>query len=77
MSSLKKKGFFDKFEFDKLNDLKLKPPFKPNGKSFDRYLKEDNPFENYVKEDNTVKKGGKVSSNDIPPDYDPKWAEEF
>ena len=77
VSSLKKKSFFDKFEFDKLNDLKLKPPFKPNVKSFDRYLKEDNPFEKYVKEDNTIKKGGKDNSNDIPPDYDPDWADEF
>ena len=77
VSVLKKKTFFEGFEFDKLNDLKLKPPFKPNMKNFDRYLKENNPYENFVKEDNTAKKGGKDNSNDIPADYDPKWADEF
>ena len=74
-NSLKKKAFFNGFEFDKLNDLKLKPPYKPNVKSFNRYLKEDNPYENFVKEDNSIKMG--KFTNDIPPDYDPKWADEF
>jgi hypothetical protein len=47
-------------------------------KSFDRYLKEDNPFEKYVKEDNTFKKNGKDNKdNYVPPDYDPNWADVF
>ena len=79
VSSLKKKPFFEGFEFDKLIDLRLKPPFKPATKSFDKYLKENNPYENFVKEDNTIKKKGKDNSNnnDIPPDYEPNWADEF
>ena len=78
VSTLKKKTFFDKFDFGKLIDLRLKPPFKPSMKSYDRYLKEDNPFEKIVKEDNTLKKNGKDNKdNYIPPDYDPKWADEF
>jgi len=79
VSTLKKKIFFDKFEFGKLIDLRLKPPFKPSIKSFDRYLKEDNPFEKFVKEDNTIKKNGRDVNKDnyIPPDYDPNWADEF
>ena len=78
VSSLKKKPFFEGFEFDKLNDFKLKAPFKPSKHSFDKYLKETNPYENYVKEDNSVanKKRGK-ENEDIPPDYDPNWADEF
>ena len=78
VSTLKKKTFFDKFDFGKLIDLRLKPPFKPAMKSFDRYLKEDNPFEKYVKEDNTFKKNGKDNKdNYVPPDYDPNWADVF
>ena len=78
VSTLKKKTFFSGFEFDKLIDLRLKPPYKPSMKSFDRYLKEENPFVNFVKEDNTIKKGGKdIKDNYIPPDYDPNWADEF
>ena len=78
VSTLKKKTFFNGFEFDKLIDLRLKPPYKPSMKSFDRYLKEDNPFINFVKEDNSIKKGGKdIKDNYIPPDYDPNWADEF
>ena len=76
VSSLKKKPFFEGFEFDKLNDFKLKAPFKPSKQNFERYLKEKNPYENYVKEDNSpVSK--KKKDEDIPKDYDPNWADEF
>ena len=78
VSSLKKKPFFEGFQFDKLIDLRLKPPFKPMTKSFDKYLKENNPYINIIKEDNTINKKGKENNNnDIPPDYDPNWADEF
>ena len=74
VSSLKKKPFFEGFEFDKLNDFKLKAPYKPN---FEKYLNENNPYENYVKEDYTaIKKKGK-DNEEIPSDYDPNWADEF
>ena len=78
VSSLKKKPFFEGFQFEKLIDLRLKPPFKPMTKSFDKYLKENNPYINIIKEDNTINKKGKENNNnDIPPDYDPNWADEF
>jgi cGMP-dependent protein kinase len=77
VSSLKKKPFFEGFEFDKLNDFKLKAPYKPNKQNFEKYLNENNPYENYVKEDSTViKKKGK-NNEEIPSDYDPNWADEF
>ena len=78
VSALKKKPFFEGFEFDKLNDFRLKAPYRPNKQNFDKYLKENNPYENYVKEDNSVqsKKRGK-DTEEIPPDYDPHWADEF
>ena len=81
VSALKKKNFFDKFDFGKLIDLRLKPPFKPAVKSFDKFLKIENPFINFVKEDNIAKNNGKDNKqnkdNYIPPDYDPDWADEF
>ena len=77
VSSLKKKPFFEGFEFDKLNDFKLKAPYKPNKQNFEKYLNENNPYANYVKEDSTViKKKGK-NNEEIPSDYDPNWADEF
>ena len=78
VSALKKKAFFEGFEFDKLNDFRLKAPYKPNKQNFDKYLKENNPYEYYVKEDNTLlsKKKGK-DNEEIPPDYEPNWADEF
>ena len=79
VSSLKKKPFFEGFQFDKLIDLRLKPPFKPTTKRFDKYLKESNPYSNMVKEDFTINKKSKeyVNNNEIPPDYEPNWADEF
>ena len=78
VSALKKKAFFEGFEFDKLNDFRLKAPYRPNKQNFDKYLKENNPYEYYVKEDNTLlsKKKGK-DNEEIPPDYQPNWADEF
>ena len=79
VSSLKKKPFFEGFQFDKLIDLRLKPPFKPTTKSFDKYLKESNPYSKMVKEDFTINKKSKeyINNNEIPPDYEPNWADEF
>ena len=77
VSALKKKLFFEGFEFDKLNDFRLKPPYKPNLQNFQKYLKENNPYENLVKEDNTNVGKKKIKDNEIPPDYEPNWADEF
>ena len=78
VSKLKKMPFFEGFEFDKLIEFRLKPPYKPNIQSFKKYLKEENPYTNYVKDDNANKKK-KVENDDkeIPNDYDPNWADEF
>ena len=78
VSKLKKMPFFEGFEFDKLIEFRLKPPFKPNIQSFKKYLKEENPYTNYVKDDNANKKKRvEYEDNEIPLDYDPNWADEF
>ena len=78
VSSLKKKDFFQNFEFDKLNDFKLKAPYRPNKQNFEKYLKDKNPYENFVREDNSPSSKKKSKDNDdIPNDYDPNWADEF
>ena len=78
VSALKKKPFFEGFEFDKLNDFRLKAPYRPNKQNFDKYLKENNPYENYVKEDTKNAHKRKENEDDyIPPDYNPNWADEF
>ena len=76
VSKLKKKAFFEGFEFDKLIELRLKAPFKPGMENFNKYLKEENPYVNFVKEDNTNKRK-EGDDNNIPPNYDPNWADEF
>ena len=76
VSSLKKKPFYEGFEFDKLIELRLKAPFKPNMENFNKYLKQENPYENFVKEDNTYKKK-EGDDTHIPPGYNPNWADEF
>ena len=76
VSSLKKKPFYEGFEFDKLIELRLKAPFKPNMENFSKYLKQENPYENFVKEDNTYKKK-EGDDTHIPPGYNPNWADEF
>ena len=76
VSLLKKKPFYEGFEFDKLIELRLKAPFKPNMENFNKYLKQENPYENFVKEDNTYKKK-EGDDTHIPPGYNPNWADEF
>ena len=76
VSSLKKKPFYEGFEFDKLIELRLKAPFKPNIENFNKYLKQENPYENFVKEDNIYKKK-EGDDTHIPPGYNPNWADEF
>ena len=77
VSKLKRKAFFEGFEFDKLNDFKLKAPHKPFKQNFTKYLNENHPYEDLVQEDNTCVGKKKGKDNDIPPDYDPNWANEF
>ena len=77
VSKLKKKAFFEDFDFDKLNDFKLKPPHKPYKQNFSKYLNEIHPYEDLVQEDNTCVGKKKGKDNEIPSDYDPNWADEF
>lgn len=76
VSILKKKPFFDDFDWDRLNDFKLIPPYVPPHKDLSEHLNIENPYENYVSEDNNhyTKKDRNES---YPPGYDRKWAEEF
>ena len=76
VSTLKKMEFFEGFEFDKLIEFRLKPPFKPNVENFNKYLKIENPYEKFIKEDNIDKKK-ENEDNYIPRDYDPNWADVF
>ena len=76
-SILKKKPFFENFDFDKLNDFKLKPPTKPKAADFSQYLKEKRPYEQMVQEDNSSGGNKKVRDNGYPPGYNPNWADEF
>ena len=77
INSLKKKSFFEGFDFNQLNDFKLKVPYKPKKQSYEKYLKDTNPYENYVKEDNTKVKRKRKDNREILFDYKPNWADEF
>ena len=80
VSKLKRKDFFDGFEFDNLIDFKLKPPYKPIQHNYSKYLNENHPYQDLVQEDKiSISNAGKNKGRDIetPPDYDPNWAEEF
>ena len=78
VSNLKAKEFFKDFDFEKLKDFKIEPPFLPNNNNdLSSYLNQDNPYENYVAQDNYVGNGKKDKDDYIPPGYDRNWADEF
>ena len=78
VSNLKAKEFFKDFDFEKLKDFKIDPPFLPNNNNdLSSYLNQDNPYENYVAQDNYVGNGKKDKDDYIPPGYDRNWADEF
>ena len=79
-SKLKQKPFFDGFEFNKLNDFQLEPPFKPVKNDMSKFLKTMEPYENIFKDEkesviNNKKK--KTKNDDENSDYDPNWIEAF
>ncbi len=74
---LKKKVFFKDFDFDKLNDLKLEPPFRPEKEDFSQYFNEQNPYENIVQKDIKSNKKKCRQNVDYPSEYDPNWADVF
>jgi hypothetical protein len=58
-----------------LIDFKLKPPYLPNVKDVQIELNENNLFDNMIQEDKTILT--RKEGDDIPPDYNRKWADEF
>ena len=81
VSKLKQKPFFEGFEFNKLNDFQLEPPYKPNKNDLTKFLKNLEPYENIFKDEkesciNSAKKK-KNKDDDENSDYDPNWVEVF
>ena len=77
VSTLKGRHFFSDFDFEKLKDFKLKPPYLPSISDLSAYLNESNPYEDMVSQDNYVGNGKKDKDDYIPPGYDRHWADEF
>jgi cGMP-dependent protein kinase len=77
VSILKKRPFFNEFDFDQLNDFKLNPPYSPPFVDLSQYLQNtDTPYEDIVAQDNYV--GSKKDKEDYcPAGYDRHWADEF
>ena len=81
VSKLKQKPFFEGFEFNKLNDFQLEPPYKPVKNDMSKFFKETTSYENMVKDDKesnlpSHKKKKKIE-DDENSDYDPNWIEVF
>jgi cGMP-dependent protein kinase len=77
VSVLKGKPFFSDFDFEKLKDFKLNPPYLPHTTDLSEYLKETNPYEDMVSEDNYVGNSKKDNDDYIPAGYNRNWADEF
>ena len=77
VSVLKYRPFFENYDFEKLKDFKIEPPYIPSSSDLSDYLNQDNPYENIVSQDNYVTNGKKDKDDYIPPGYDKHWAEEF
>ena len=81
VSKLKQKPFFQDFDFSKLNDFQLKPPYKPEKKDMSKFLTEKKePYENIFKnekENSYSPKKKQHFDDDDDDDYDPNWVEAF
>ena len=84
VSKLKKNEFFKGFDFDKLNDFQLDPPFKPDKKDLSCYLKDTKQlYESTFKEEKdynlfSQKKNKKETEDNYDDsDYEPNWVEAF
>ncbi len=76
VSILKQKAFFGDFDFDKLNDFKLTPPYIPNTSDLNSFLNQENLYEDMVSNDHIpIKKNN--PKEELPPGYDKNWADEF
>ena len=79
VSKLKQKPFFEGFEFNKLNDFQLQPPFKPEKKDMSKYFQETKPYESIFsnERDSYSPKKKRNKDDDDDSDYDPNWVENF
>ncbi len=81
VSKLKQKPFFEGFEFNKLNDFQLEPPYKPNKNDLTKFLKNLEPYENIFKDEkeSCINSAKKKKNKDVDEnsDYDPNWVEVF
>ena len=79
VSKLKHKPFFEGFDFNKLNDFQLSPPYKPIKNDLTKFFKETTPYESILKEDKepTPQHKKKKKNDDDDEDYNPNWFEEF
>ena len=84
VSKLKKLEFFQGFDFDKLNDFQLEPPFIPDKKDMSKFLTEKKQlYESTFKEEKeygfyTPKKRRKETEDNYDDsDYEPNWVEAF
>ena len=82
VSKLKQKPFFEGFEFNKLNDFQLEPPYKPPVKNdISKFLKNTEPYESIFKDEKESNIGSnkkkKNRDDDENSDYDPNWVEVF
>ena len=80
INNLKIMKFFENFDFDKLNDFCIKPPYIPITGDMNKYLSVECPYENIVSHEQQnhptpINKKGKKEH--IPSDYDKNWANEF
>jgi len=77
VNTLKNRSFFEGFDFEKLKDFKIEPPFLPHNNDLSEYLTQENPYSNMVNVDNFVSNDKKDKDDYIPPGYDRHWADEF
>jgi cGMP-dependent protein kinase len=78
---LKEKPFFEGFDFNKLNDFQLEPPYKPDKKDMSKCFKETKTYESILKEEKETNirsnKKKKKTEDDENSDYDPNWIDVF
>ena len=78
VSKLKQKSFFEGFDFNKLNDFQLEPPFKPIKNDLSKFLKNTEPYENIFKDEKDINLSKRKKKDEEEySDYDPNWVEVF
>ena len=79
-SKLKQKPFFENFDFNKLNDFQLEPPYRPPKSDMNKFLRNTEPYESIFKDEKesiNPNKKKKNKNEDENSDYDPNWVEVF